>query len=93
MESTGDAIIKIYVINPKDNRQTYFNFETLDDQNRKIGKSRTPYLYTAIPLTLNAMVSKNTTFIESAFTLSSNITLTQKMNVSSDLIIVILPQS
>lgn len=26
LESTGDAIIKIYVMNPKDNRQTSFNF-------------------------------------------------------------------
>lgn len=93
LASTGDAIITINIINPKDNRQTFFNFETLDDQNRKIGKSRTPFSYNAVPMNLIANVSKNSTVIESSFTLSSNITLSQSLNVSSDLIQVTLPPS
>lgn len=61
--STGDAIISINVINAKDNRPTYFNFESIDELNRKIGKSRTPFLYTSAPLTLNVNISKNSTSI------------------------------
>lgn len=93
MVSTGDAIISINVINAKDNRPTYFNFESLDELNRKIGKSRTPFLYTAVPLTLNANISKNSTSIESPFTLNANITLTEQMNVTTDLVMVTLPPS
>jgi hypothetical protein len=93
LESTGDAIIKIFVVNPQDNRLTYFNFETLDDQNRKIGKNRIPFLYTVVPLGLNTVIGKNTTYLESAFTLNSNITISQSLNVSTDSVLVTLPPS
>jgi hypothetical protein len=93
LETTGDAIIKISVINPKDDRQNQFNFETLDEQNRKIGRSREPYLYRAVPRALNSNVTKNTTFLESSYTLSTSIVLGQTLNPSEDFIQVTLPPS
>ena len=93
LETTGDAIIKISVINPKDDRQTQFNFETLDEQNRKIGRSREPFLYKATPRTLNTTFSKNTTFLESSYTLTSSIVLGQTLVPSEDSILVTLPPS
>jgi len=93
LETTGDAIIKILIINPKDNRQTQFNFETLDDQNRKIGKNRDPFLYKAVPSNLISTISKSSTFLESIYTLSSTITLSQNLNNTIDFIMITLPPS
>lgn len=93
LEQTGDAIIRIGVINPKENRQTQFNFETEDDQKRKIGKNREPFVYSATPKALISTIAKNTTYLESYFTLTSTLTLTQPLDKTTDSILVVLPPS
>jgi hypothetical protein len=93
LEQTGDAIIRIGVINPKENRQTQFNFETEDDQKRKIGKNREPFVYSATPKALISTIAKNTTYLESYFTLTSTVTLTQPLDKTTDSILVVLPPS
>ena len=61
LQLSGDVIIRIGVINPIDNRNNLLSYQTIDDQDRKIGKSRLSFGYQAVPLILLAGISKNNT--------------------------------
>ena len=93
LEQATDLYLQVQVINPADNRQTEFTFESHDDQGRVIGKSRIAYPFSASPLNLIGTLIKSNNEIESKFGLDSTITLSKSINPTTDLVIVTLPPS
>ena len=70
----------VSVINAPDSRINNFEFETIDDIGRLIGKSRSVYEYISTPLILNATATKNETEIEKPMKINVNLTLQKALN-------------
>lgn len=80
MVSIGNGILSIALNNPIDTRSVKFYFETFDNEGRMIGKSRQDYFYSAVPLVMSVSATKNTTQVDSSFTLETEITLQRQIN-------------
>ena len=89
---TGNVVLRTTIFNPPDTRSAQFTFQTFDELGNMIGNSSLPTSLVALPLTLNAKVSKNAVQVDTVFKLSVNVTLGVALT-QNDFIKVVLPQA
>jgi len=86
-------MVTIKVINPSDSRQVSLKFQTYDNSGREIGISRSSTLYNALPLPLNATITKSSQQVSTLYNLTCAITLAQAVTTANTIEIVLPPSS
>ena len=89
---TGNVVLRTTIFNPPDTRSAQFTFQTFDELGNMIGNSSQPTSLVALPLALNAKVSKNAAQVDTVFKLSVNVTLGVALT-QNDFVRVVLPQA